>query len=270
MGDMDAERLLLDHLPLIDRIVAATCRRHRLSAEETEDFGSSLKLKLIANDYEVLRAFEGRCSLAGYLTAVIQRAFVDHRNHLWGRWRPSAEARRLGPLAVRLDTLLHRDGLTLDEACARAAPEERAELARLAARLPVRVRRRVDGEGDLETTPSPEGSPESQLLDKEREEARELLEQALAEAVGQLPDEERLLLQLRLYEGLSLVNIARSLGREVKPLYRRWETMLRHLRVALLRSGCDEQHVALALGQGAGDPGEVSRRRPSIEMGQTR
>ena len=91
---MDAERVFLDNLALIDRIVAATCRRNRMTAEETEDFGSSLKLKLIANDYEVLRAFEGRCSLGGYLTAVVQRAFIDHRNHLWGRWRPSAEARR--------------------------------------------------------------------------------------------------------------------------------------------------------------------------------
>ena len=86
---MDAERLFLDNLALIDRIVAATCRRHRLTAEETEDFGSSVKLKLIANDYEVIRAFQGRCSLAGYLTAVILRAFIDHRNHLWGRWRPT-------------------------------------------------------------------------------------------------------------------------------------------------------------------------------------
>ena len=91
---MDAETLFLEKLPLVDRILAVTSRRNRLTKEEAEDFASVVKLKLIANDYEVLRAFAGRCSLAGYLTAVVQRAYIDHCNHLWGKWRPSAEAGR--------------------------------------------------------------------------------------------------------------------------------------------------------------------------------
>src|SRR5688572_2526377 len=110
MGDSDSERLLLDNLPLLERILAATCRRYRLSREEAEDFSSVVRLKLIADDYQVLRAYAGRSSLASYLGAVVQRAWLDHCNHLWGKWRPSAEARRLGPLGIRLDTLLHRDG----------------------------------------------------------------------------------------------------------------------------------------------------------------
>jgi RNA polymerase sigma factor (sigma-70 family) len=266
---MDAERLFLENLALIDRLVAATCRRNRMSAEETEDFGSSLKLKLIANDYEVLRAFEGRCSLGGYLTAVVQRAFVDHRNHLWGRWRPCAEAKRLGPLAVRLDTLLNRDGLTLEEVCAGATPDERAEMDRLAARLPVRLRRHVGGDDGLERTPSRDSTPEALLLERERESARERLEEALAEAVGQLRDEDRLVLQLRLYDGISLVAIARSMRLDAKQLYRRWETMLRHLRTALERRGCDAAQVAMVLHQDPVYPG-VPSRGPSMEMGRSR
>lgn len=264
-GDMDAERVFLENLALIDRIVAATCRRNRMTPEETEDFGSSLKLKLIANDYEVIRAWEGRCSLGGYLTAVIQRAFIDHRNHLWGRWRPSAEAKRLGPLAIRLDTLLNRDGMTLQEACAGASLEEREEMERLAARLPVRLRRRFGGDEALERAASLDGSPETHLMEKERETARERLEEALSEAIGQLPAEDRLVLQLRLYDGVSLVNIARSLGRDAKQLYRRWETMLRQLRGALERRGCDAQQVALVLRQQPMHPGGIGRG-PSMEV----
>ena len=263
---MDSERLFLDNLALIDRIVAATCRRHRLTAEETEDFGSCLKVKLIANGYEVLRAFEGRCSLAGYLTAVIQRAFIDYRNHLWGRWRPSAEARRLGPLAIQLDTLLNRDGMSLEEACARATPDQRAEMERLAGRLPIRLRRHVDREDTLERAASPDHSPESLLIEKEREAARERLEHALAEAIGQLPEEDRLVIQLRLHDGISLVDISHSLGRDVRQLYRRWETMLRHLRAALERRGCNAQQVALALGEDSPRPGFPVRGQ-SIEVG---
>ena len=265
---MDAERLFLDNLALIDRIVAATCRRHRLTAEEAEDFGSSVKLKLIANDYEVIRAFRQRCTLAGYLTAVIQRAFIDHRNHLWGRWRPSAEARRLGPLAIQLDMLLNRDGLTLAEACLRL-PEPRDEMERLAARLPARVRRHVGGEDGLEDAPSHDRSPEALLLEKESDRARERLERALAEAIGQLPEEDQLVLHLRVYEGLRLVNIARSLGRDAKQLYRRWDAMLGHLRAALEQRGCDAQQVALALRHEPVCPG-LPVRGPSMEVGRAR
>jgi RNA polymerase sigma factor (sigma-70 family) len=266
---MDPERLFLENLALIERIVAATCHRHRLTAEESEDFASILKLKLIADDYVVLRAWAGRSSLAGYLTAVVQHAFLDYRNHLWGRWRPSAEARRLGPRAVRLETQLHRDGQTLAEICARSAPEERGELERLAARLPVRLRRHVDGADGLDHTASPEGSPEALLIEKERESARARVERALADAIDQLPEEDRLVLQLRLYDGVSLVDVSRSLGRDVRQIYRRWEAMMRRLRASLEGVGCDARLVCLALGEEASRPA-IRRRGPSLEVEGTR
>lgn len=267
---MDAERLFLDSLPLIERLVAASCRRQRMTREEAEDFGSALKLKLIANDYEVLRVFAGRSSLAGYLSAVVQRALLDHRNHLWGKWRPSAEAKRLGPLAVRLDTLLNRDGLTLDEACAQAAPEDREEMRRVALRLPHRTRRRMAGEEELDQVVSAETSPEGALVDRERQEVRAQLERALAEAVDHLPAEDRLLLQVRLQEGVSLVSTARALGRDVKQLYRRWETVLHQLRRTLERGGYDAEQVAWALDGRPSGRAEHGLVGPSQEVGRSR
>ena len=47
MAAQDFERLFLDNLALIDRIVATTCRRNRLTKEESEDFASVVKLKQI-------------------------------------------------------------------------------------------------------------------------------------------------------------------------------------------------------------------------------
>jgi RNA polymerase sigma factor (sigma-70 family) len=264
---MDAERLFLDNLALIDRIVTATCRRHRMTREETEDFASSLKIKLIADDYAVLRVYEGRCSLAGYLTAVVQRALMDHRNHLWGRWRPSAEAKRLGPVAVRLDTLLHRDGLTLEEACAKSAPEDREEMERLAARLPHRVRRRVAGEEELVEAVDPDRSPEDELLEREREGARSGIERALAGVLAELGDEDRLLLQVRLQEGVSVVSLARALGQDVKQLYRRWETLLRRLRKSLEQCGYDAGQVSWALESRTGSGSEFGPAGPSQQVG---
>ena len=40
----------------------------------------------------------------------------DWRNARWGKWRPSAEARRQGALATHLERLMRRDGLTFEEA----------------------------------------------------------------------------------------------------------------------------------------------------------
>jgi RNA polymerase sigma factor (sigma-70 family) len=264
---MHAEQTFLRNLPLVETIVAATARRNRLTKEEAEDFASMVKLKLIANDYQVLREFQGRSSLGGYLTAVIQRAYIDHCNHLWGKWRPSAEAKRLGPLAVKLDTLLHRDGLTLDEACAMAAPEDRSEMRRMAARLPARVRRRIDGAEGLERLPSGDESPEDILLAGERAMAATGIETALADAVAQLPSEDRLLLRLRLEDGVSLAAMARSLGDDARQLYRRWENMLRKLRAILEQRGYDAGQVAWALDERSTSGREDTAPRPSHGMG---
>ena len=248
MAENEPERLFLDSLPLLERILGATARRYRLTREEAEDFASGVKLKLIANYYEVLRVFEGRCSLAGYLAAVVQRAYLDHCNHLWDKWRPSAEARRLGPLAVRLDRLLHRDGLTLEQACATAAPEDRAAMRQLAERLPSRQRRQLVGDDRLAALATSEPSPEVALLDCERQAAAEGVAAALVRQVKALPAEDRLLLELRYCDGLSVASFAPSFGGDAKQLYRRLEGVLRGLRRTLERHGYEAGDVAWALG----------------------
>src|SRR5215510_1984357 len=92
---VEGEALFLASLPVIDDITGQVCRRHRLSAAEADDFRSEVRLHFIDRDYEVLRRFEQRSSLPTYVTVVIQRLFLDYRNRLWGKWRPSADAKRL-------------------------------------------------------------------------------------------------------------------------------------------------------------------------------
>jgi RNA polymerase sigma factor (sigma-70 family) len=248
---MDFERLFLDNLALIDRIVAATCRRNRLTKEEAEDFASVVKLKLIGDDYAVLRKFAGKldASLRSYLIAVVQHAYQDHRNHLWGKWRPSAKARRLGPLAIKLDTLLSRDGLTLEEACA-LAPDDREEMQRLVSKLPPRAKRRMEDTRELQHLPSGDSTPEAMLIEREREQVAESLERVLAEAVKGLTEEDRLLLHLRLERRLSLASVAKAYGVEARQLYRRWELLIRQLRTQLEKSGYGPHQVAWVLGPG--------------------
>ncbi|HEX2281159.1 MAG TPA: hypothetical protein VHG52_05280, partial [Thermomicrobiales bacterium] len=108
--------MFLEHLHVIDQVVLFIARRHHLSREEADDLASAVKLKIIENDYEALRNFRGDCSLRTYFATIANRHFLDTRIAQWGKWRPSAQARRLGPTAVLLDQLMSRDGLLLDEA----------------------------------------------------------------------------------------------------------------------------------------------------------
>ncbi len=72
LGGLPPEQFFLGHLKLIEEIVSFCCRRSRFSREEAEDFGGHVKVKLIENDYAVIREFRGRSSPKTYLTTVIR------------------------------------------------------------------------------------------------------------------------------------------------------------------------------------------------------
>src|SRR6516162_11738130 len=106
---LKGEALSLSCLPLIDEVTAQLCRRHRLSSDESEDFKSDVRLHFRHRDFDPLRQFEGRSSLQTYLTVVISRLLLDHRNGLSGRWRTSTDAKRLGPSAIPIERLVAHD-----------------------------------------------------------------------------------------------------------------------------------------------------------------
>ena len=110
------ETFFLDNLALIDRVTAFVCRKYSLTGAEAEDFTASVKLKLIEDDYAILRKFEHRSSFPTYLTIVIQRQYLDQKIHEWGKWRPSKRAREKGDAAIFLERLVSRDGLEMREA----------------------------------------------------------------------------------------------------------------------------------------------------------
>ncbi len=142
---MDYERLFLENLSTVERLARSIALRHRLPPDALEDFAGTVRLKLIEGDYRILREFEGRSSLNTYLTIVISRLFLDYRDGLWRRWRPSARAIALGPDAVLVEQLTVRDGHTLSEAmqimrASHQVTRSEAELRELWSSLPVRSR----------------------------------------------------------------------------------------------------------------------------------
>lgn len=251
------EALFLDNLGWIERVAASVCRRHGLGGDDADDFASWAKMKLVEDDYAALRKFRGESSITTYLTVVVAMLYRDYRVSRWGRWRPSAAAQRRGRVAVRLETLVHRDGHRLDQAgeILRTSGETElpdGELARILAALPDRAPMRP-----VEVGPEPLGGAPSaeraddRVLGAEAEAERRAADEALARALARLPPEDRLILRMRFWEELSVADIARGLDLPQKPLYRRIDRALAELRRHLEASGVSRERVRALLGEGA-------------------
>ena len=75
-SDMEpnACELLTANISLIRQLVHATSRRYRLAECERQDFESWMWVRLVDNDFHVIRRFQGRAAFATYLRVVLQRA----------------------------------------------------------------------------------------------------------------------------------------------------------------------------------------------------
>jgi RNA polymerase sigma factor (sigma-70 family) len=246
------EGLFLAHLAHVEKVARHACRRRGFSPEETEEFVSHTKEKILEDDYAILRKFQGKSSLKTYLTVVIQRLFLDHQNHRLGKWRPSAEAERLGPLAIQLDTMLYRDGISLDEACEILRTNHHVdaslqELHDLAAKLPYRnPPRRMKGEEALENRPAEGMTPEERVIALEAGRRKRQILRLLKDAMRKLPPDDGLLAKMSC--GFKISQIARTLKVEQKPLYRRLEKIFKTLRQDLESHGIRPDEIGGLLG----------------------
>ncbi len=247
---MNAETLFLKQLPLIERVIWFVCRRSRMRDEDIEEFSSEVKMRLIENDYRVVRAFQERSSFATYLTVVVTRAMLDYRTHEWGRWYPSSAASKLGPLAVELERYLYRDERPVDDAIdairAKYPGVSRAEVEELAGNIPPRVRPRSvelnDDDPEFAVTMSPSTDDQSVA-------AR--ISQTVRDFVDALPEGDRRVLRLRFDAEMPVVQIAHTLGMEQKIVYRKLYRLFRDIRAKLEAAGFDRADVEGLIGNDA-------------------
>jgi RNA polymerase sigma factor (sigma-70 family) len=235
----------LELLPTIDALSAALARRRGLVGADAEDFAAHVRAQFVESEYAALRQFRGEAAITTYLSVVIAswlRAYLFARD---GRWRPSAAAIRLGPVAVQLERLVTRGGRTGDEAVAELLsggdqPYTERELRGMLRALPMRLPMRpevVAGEHAREM-PSPSASDADARLEAgEHDLAVARARRALEASLQTLPHEDRVLVSMRFLDGLSVADIARTLRLEQKPLYRRLERALTALRRQLESRG---------------------------------
>ncbi|MDB4950197.1 MAG: polymerase sigma factor, sigma-70 family [Gemmatimonadetes bacterium] len=245
----DCASLLVQHLGWIERVAASLSRRNGLSGDEAEDFASWAKAKLVEDDYAVLRKFRGESALTTYLTVVLTMLYRDYRVAQWGRWRPSAAAKRRGPAAVRLETLVYRDGYRWRQAAdlmhSRGETDlSEDELGKLLADLPAGSRGRPRQVGEAAMAAITDGADaEAGVHAAEAEQERQALGTALARAMQGLNDEDRAILRMRFWQGYSVADVARAMRLDQKPLYRRIDRLLSRLRTELEKAGISRERV---------------------------
>jgi RNA polymerase sigma factor (sigma-70 family) len=235
---IDAAAFLEANLPLVEAVVAEIGRRHRVRGDALAEFKSLAFLKLVEHDYDVLRRFQGNSSLRTYLTVVLQRVLLDYRNREWGRWRASAAASRIGPVAVSLERLVTRDGLTPREALASIGSHADVTgceefIESLGGRTAGRGSRATLGEDAIPECLDPAPSPDALAVRREQAARAEAVCDFVREALRSLDSRDHLILTLRFRDGLSIADTARVMGIEAKPLYRRIVRILAHLHATL-------------------------------------
>jgi RNA polymerase sigma factor for flagellar operon FliA len=268
----DYEALFVEHLPFVERTVGVVARIMGFGSADAEEFAAWAKARLWEHDYAVFRKWRGESLLPTYLVSVVTNLGREFRVQRWGRWRASAAAQRLGPLAVRLETLVYRDGLAPSAAgeLLRQRGEtdlSDRELARLLGELPVRRRpRRVD-DREVAIDAVPGTARADDAVDEDEEDAERRATYAVLEAaLRRLSSEEQIVIRMHYLQGRTLADVARALHVEQRPLYRVKDRALAKLASELRSAGVTPERVrellggALAGGASAGAPDAMDER----------
>ncbi|HEU0080352.1 MAG TPA: sigma-70 family RNA polymerase sigma factor [Longimicrobiaceae bacterium] len=245
---MEPSDLLVAHRQWIEKVAAITCHRNSVWGDEAEEFASLVMMKVIENDYAVLRKFRGESDLKTYLATVVTRRFQEYLRERWGRWRHSAQAERLGQPAKDLEALVYRDRYTLHEAVEVLRTSGRTsasdgELTRLFAELPVRSQR--PGTADptlLDRLPDPARTDDRVIGAEAEERCRKVME-ALLRTLSRMDPDDQILVRGRFGEGRSVADIARGLRRDQAPLYRRSERLRDEIRRSMEAGGIRGEDV---------------------------
>ncbi|MCC7178989.1 MAG: sigma-70 family RNA polymerase sigma factor [Acidobacteria bacterium] len=250
---VDPRAWLQDNFEQVRTVVARVARRRRVPAEDREEILSRLCAHLTRDDYRVLRGYRGDSRVHTYIAVVAERLLLDWRTAHWGKWRPSAEARRLGPQAVQFERLVRRDGHSADEAHrmlheATGARLEPALAEHLVARGP-HVRRRFIDIDRVRLIADHTSDPWAALIDQQRDRCGRRLGQCLERVVRRLPAADQVLLRMRHEQGLRVSQIAAMLGTDPKRLYRRLSAIHADLCAALTALGVSPGDVVEVVGR---------------------
>lgn len=244
-------QLLEDNQKLIQRICRFYCHRHGLDDTESQDFCSIVQVKLIENDYHRLRQFKGK-NLKSFLTTTIIHLLQDHKNKIWGKWRPSSKAESLGSVAIKLEAYIHRDKRSLNSAIEILRTNDGIklddkELIALYQQLPVRKERATLESPSMDALAHQTENPQQQLLDKETEDQLKSSGSVLTKCIERLDLDDRFIVKRIYWDNITVTRLAIILNEDRAVLYRRLDKIIRKLRKELKKEGLAKNELAKIL-----------------------
>ncbi len=187
--------------------------------------------------------------------ALLQRLGRDFRNRQWGRWRPSVDAKRIGPAAVLLERLVTRDGWSIEQAAETMRVNHGIILDETLRGLCVKIEQRrparqlVEEEQALDV-PSCAPGPDANVVRAEQGFLVKRVQAALERARQALDPEERLILRMRFEDAVPVADIARALHLNQRRLYRTIERLLARIGASLHAEGISRADVSGLIREG--------------------
>ena len=254
---MTFEQLIEQQQPHIERVIQDLARRHYLAPAEIHEFHTTVERALERNDYELLKAYDARCTWETYLITVITRQFYLFQSTLWGPWRPSAAALRIGAAAILLEELVVRNRFALNDAIEWMRTTHRVDLPRH--RL-----RQIASQLGMVTPPSrtPAWTTAASPADD--------LKLALRDALALVSPDDRLILQLRYRDQQPLTRIAAVMRMESRALQRRIETVKEVIRQSLQTQGIAPDEIDTLLTSAETNSNQVKQRWWEMALARTR
>lgn len=232
---MKSESSLEELLPTVNQAVDSVLRRRRKGKDFADDFRGWVMLKVLEREGAIFRRFRGESALLTYLRVVVDRLYCDYWISLNGKWRSSKKAKQLGTKSVHLEKLVYRDGYTLDQAVstlqAGGGKALQSELRDGFFKMPSRQTRffSVGSESLLERHADTRPSAYEVLRQKEIDHASRVVRDVLTDALAELPEIDRLIVELRFCRGLRIPELSRRLGLKQRSVYHRFYRILRAL-----------------------------------------
>jgi hypothetical protein len=180
---------------------------------------------------------------------------LERRNRLWGKWRPTADAKRQGPTGILLERLVTRDGWSIEQAVEMLRVNHGvtvdAALQAFCDRLSTRgPSRQMVSEEDAGQVASQGPSADANVVRAEQGFLAKRVQSALDRAQQALEPLERLILKMRFEDRMAVVDIARALHVDQRRLYRTIERLLAAIGASMEAEGISKSDVMSLFAEG--------------------
>jgi len=241
-------RLWREHEAEIEAAVRAVSAHFRFDEDVRDDFSGVVREKFFDTTRSPLLRIRDKASWESYLRVVVTNMARDYADKIWGKWRPSATAKRFGEWGVRLETLVSRDRLSLDEAVARVLSEAdgaltRREAHRIYAALPAGLRSRPKPATQELARQESEDTADGPLWAGELAREKAVALERVMDLLAGMDPNDALMVRLRYEDGFTLARIGEEVGLSLQRVHERIGRALGELRDTLEQEGFERDEL---------------------------